>query len=77
VLEYTKQAGFYRDFPPEGTELVSWFVAMFFGFIIQVRVEPSKLRNLNRFMEQKAWGLFATKSFPRMTFNRLRRTPPF
>ena len=68
IMEYTKQTGFYRDFPPEGTELVSWFVAMSFGFIIQVRVEPAKLRNLNRFMEQKAWGAFRYEIYPAYDF---------
>ena len=62
IIEYTKQTGFYRDFPPEGTELVSWFVAMSFGFIIQVRVEPSKLRNLNRFHGTKGLGGFPLRN---------------
>lgn len=68
IMEYTKQTGFYRDFPPEGTELVSWFAAMSFGFMIQVKVEPSKLRNLNRFMEQKAWGAFRYEVYPAYDF---------
>ena len=68
IMAHLRKTGFYRDFPPEGTELVSWVVAMSFGFIIQVRVEPSKLRNLNRFMEQKAWGAFRYEVYPSYDF---------
>jgi hypothetical protein len=68
IMEHAKKTGFYRDFPPEGTELVSWSVAMSFGFIIQVNVEPSGLRNLNRFMEQKAWGAFRYEVYPSYDF---------
>ena len=68
IMGHLKETGFYRDFPPEGVELVSWVVAMSFGFIIQVRVEPNALRNLNRFMEQKAWGAFRYEVYPSYDF---------
>ena len=68
IMEHTKMSGFYRDFPPEGSELVSWVVAMSYGFIIQLRLEPSALRNLNRFMEQKAWGAFRYEVYPSYDF---------
>jgi hypothetical protein len=71
IMEHTQKSGFYRDFPPEGTELVSWVVAMSFGFIIQVRVEPSKIRNLNRFIEQKAWGAFRYEVYPSYDFQNI------
>ena len=64
IMEHTKKSGFYRDFPPEGSELVSWVVAMSYGFIIQLRLKPSDLRNLNRFMELKAWGAFRYEVYP-------------
>jgi hypothetical protein len=28
IMAHLKKTGFYRDFPPEGTELISWVVAM-------------------------------------------------
>ena len=28
IVAHTKNSGFYRDFPPEGSELVSWVVAL-------------------------------------------------
>ncbi len=68
IMAHAKTTGFYRDFPPEGSELVSWVVAMSYGFIIQLRLEPSALRSLNRFMEQKAWGAFRYEVYPSYDF---------
>ncbi len=68
IMTHLKKTGFYRDFPPEGSEVVSWVVAMSFGFIITFRVEADKVRNLNRFMEQKAWGAFRYEVFPSYDF---------
>ena len=71
IMEHAQKTGFYRDFPPEGTELVSWTVAMSFGFILHLKVETSKLRNLNRFMEQKAWGAFRYEVYPSYDFQNI------
>ena len=68
IMSYLQETGFYREFPPEGSELVSWVVAMSYGFIIQLRVEPSDLRTLNRFFEQKAWGAFQYEAYPSYDF---------
>ena len=68
IMAYLRETGFYRDFPPEGSELVSWVVAMSYGFIIQLRVEPSALRTLNRYIEQKAWGAFRYEVYPTYDF---------
>jgi hypothetical protein len=68
IMAHVKKTGFYRDFPPEGSELVSWVVAMSYGFIIHLLVEPDGLRNLNRFMEQKAWGAFRYEVYPSYDF---------
>jgi hypothetical protein len=68
IMAHLKKTGFYRDFPPEGTELISWVVAMSYGFIIQVRVEAEKIRILNRFIEQKAWGAFRYQVYPSYDF---------
>jgi len=68
IMAHAKKTGFYRDFPPEGTEVVSWVVAMSYGFIIQLLVRPDALRNLNRFMEQKAWGAFRYEVYPSYDF---------
>ena len=68
IMAHAKKTGFYRDFPPEGTEVVSWVVAMSFGFIIQVRVEVDKVRALNRYMEEKAWGAWRYEVYPSYDF---------
>lgn len=71
IAEHLKMTGFYRDFPPEGTELVSWVVAMSYGYIMQLSVEPGKIRNLNLFMEQKAWGAFQYEVYPSYDFKEI------
>jgi hypothetical protein len=68
IMAHLRTTGFYRDFPPEGAELVSWVVAMSYGFIITLLVEPGALRSVNRFMEQKAWGAFRYEVFPSYDF---------
>lgn len=68
IMAHLKRTGFYRDFPPDGCELVAWVVAMSYGFIIQLRVAPQALRSLNRFMEQKAWGAFRYEVYPSYDF---------
>ena len=71
IFTHTKESGFYRDFPPEGSELVSWVVAMSYGFIIQLLVEPGALRSLNVFMEKKAWGAFRYEVYPSYDFKEI------
>jgi hypothetical protein len=68
IMTHLRTTGFYRDFPPEGSEVVSWVVAMSYGFIIHLRLEPDGLRSLNRFMEQKAWGAFRYEVYPSYDF---------
>jgi hypothetical protein len=68
IMAHLKKTGFYRDFPPDGCELVSWVVAMSYGFIIHLRVRPDAFRALNRFMEQKAWSAFRYEVFPSYDF---------
>ena len=68
IMAHAKKTGFYRDFPPDGAEIVSWVVAMSYGFIIQLRVAPGALRTVNRYMEQKAWGAFRYQVFPSYDF---------
>jgi hypothetical protein len=74
IMAHLKETGFYRDFPPEGCKLVSWVVAMSYGFIIHLQVEPSALRTLNRYIEQKAWGAFRYEVYPAYDFEPIART---
>lgn len=68
ILAHTQKTGFYRDFPPEGVELVSWVTVMSFGFVMHLKVRPDALRTLNRFFEQKAWGAFRYEIHPSYDF---------
>jgi hypothetical protein len=68
IMAHARKTGFYRDWPPEGVEPVSWTVAMSHGFIITVRVDADKVRNLNRFMESKAWGAWRYEVYPSYDF---------
>jgi len=68
IMAHAKKTGFYRDWPPEGVEPVSWTVAMSHGFIITVRVDADKVRNLNRYMESKAWGAWRYEVYPAYDF---------
>ena len=68
IMAHAKKTGFYRDFPPEGTELVSWTVAMSYGFIIVMSVDAEKVRSLNRYMESKAWGAWRYEVYPSYDF---------
>src|SRR5205823_5891859 len=43
-------------------------VAMSFGFVINLKVEADKVRSVNRYMEQKAWGAFRYQVFPSYDF---------
>jgi hypothetical protein len=71
IMAHLEKTGFYRDFPPEGVELVSWIVAMSYGFIIQIRLKPQAIRTLNRFIEQKAWGAFRYEVYPSYDFSQI------
>src|SRR5580692_6844405 len=54
--ELAKQ-GFYRAFPPPGVEVVSWYVMMGIGQVVTLRLPASRLREVNRVLEDTAWGL--------------------
>jgi len=56
--------GFYKAFPPAGTEVVSWTVAMGIGQIIVLRLPASRLREVNRVLEDTAWGPYRTEFYP-------------
>lgn len=68
ILAHTRKTGFYRDFPPEGVEVLSWDTVMSFGFVMNLKVRPDAVRSLNRFFEQKAWGAFRYEIHPSYDF---------
>jgi hypothetical protein len=56
--------GFYKAFPPPGIEVVSWYVTMGIGQIITLRLPASRLREVNRVLEDTAWGSYRTEFYP-------------
>jgi hypothetical protein len=56
--------GFYKAFPPEGTKVVSWYVMMGIGQVVTLQLPAEKLRDLNRAIEQTAWGGYRTEFYP-------------
>jgi len=56
--------GFYKAFPPPGIEVVSWNVVMGIGQIIVLRLPATRLREINRVLEDTAWGAYRTEFYP-------------
>jgi len=56
--------GFYKVFPPPGMEVVSWVVAMGIGQIVTLRLPASRIREVNRVLEDTAWGAYRTEFYP-------------
>ena len=63
-----EQTGFWKAFPPEGVEVVSWYVMMGIGQVVTLRFPAAKLREINLAMEQKAWGAFSTEFYATYDF---------
>jgi len=68
IQAHTKQTGFYKSFPPEGIEVVSWTVMMGIGQVVTLRLPPERLREVNRMIEERAWGAFRTEFYPTYDF---------
>ncbi|HDR9508763.1 hypothetical protein C5615_22010 [Burkholderia cepacia] len=56
--------GFYKAFPPPGVEVVSWTVTMGIGQVVVLRLPASRLREVNRVLEDTAWGAYRTEFYP-------------
>jgi hypothetical protein len=68
IQAHLKETGFYRSFPPQGIEVVSWTVMMGIGQVVTLRLPPERLREVNRMIEEKAWGAFRTEFYPTYDF---------
>lgn len=56
--------GWYKAFPPQGVEVVSWYVVMGIGQVVTLRLPASRLREVNRILEDSAWGAYHTEFYP-------------
>ncbi len=55
--------GYYKAFPPPGIEVVSWNVVMGIGQIVVLRLPATRLREINRVLEDTAWGAYTTEFY--------------
>jgi hypothetical protein len=58
-----EKQGFYKAFPPDGVEVVSWYVMMGIGQVVTLRLPASRLREVNRIFETMAWGVYRTEFY--------------
>jgi hypothetical protein len=68
INEHLRQNGWYDKFPPEGVDIVAWYVMMGIGQVVILRVPADKLRETNRVIEQSAWGGYRTEFYPTYDF---------
>jgi hypothetical protein len=59
-----EKQGFYKAFPPPGIEVVSWYIMMGIGQVVTLRLPASRLREVNRVLENTAWGAYRTEFYP-------------
>jgi len=72
IQAHLKRTGFYESFPPPGIEIVSWYVMMGIGQVVTLRLPAERLREVNRMIEEKAWGAFRTEFYPTYDFAPIR-----
>ncbi len=71
INDHLKQTGYYAKFPPAGIEVVSWYVMMGIGQVVTLRVPPDRLREVNRVIEDTAWGGYRTEFYPTYDYTQL------
>ena len=59
-----REQGYYKKFPPPGIEVASWYVMMGIGQVVTLKVPAARLREVNRAIEQSAWGGYRTEFYP-------------
>ena len=62
--EQLQNQKYYETFPPDGIEVVSWYVMMGIGQVVTLRVPADRLREVNRAIERTAWGPYRTEFYP-------------
>jgi hypothetical protein len=68
LQEQLTEQGYFERFPPEGVEVVSWYVMMGLGQVVTLSVPASRLREVNRAIEGTAWGAFRTEIYATYDF---------
>jgi hypothetical protein len=68
INKHLQETGFWKEFPPPGTEVVSWYVMMGIGQVVTLRVPAEKLRDVNLAIEKRAWGAFSSEFYATYDF---------
>jgi hypothetical protein len=68
INKHLDSTGFWKELPPEGTEVLSWYVMMGIGQVITLRVPAAKLREVNLAIEQRAWGAYRSEFYATYDF---------
>lgn len=71
IDQHLRDTGYYKQFPPQGIEVVSWYVMMGIGQVVTLRVPPARLREVNRILEETAWGGYRTEFYPTYDYKAL------
>lgn len=71
INQQLAEQGFYKAFPPPGVEVVSWYVMMGIGQVVTLRVPADRLREVNRAIEETAWGGYRTEFYPTYDYKAL------
>jgi hypothetical protein len=64
INDRLRRQHFYESFPPKGVEVLSWNVLMGVGQVVTLRFPAERLREVNRAIEQTAWGGYHTEFYP-------------
>lgn len=75
LQEQLTQQDCFSKFPPEGVEVVSWYVMMGLGQVVTLRLPAHRLREVNRSIEGTAWGAFRTEIHATYDFRPVARDP--
>jgi len=68
IQKQLDKTGFWKNFPPEGIEVASWYVMMGIGHVVTIKVPPARLREVNIAIERNAWGAFSTDFYTTYDF---------
>lgn len=64
IQQQMLENGFWKIFPPDGADVVSWYAVMGVGQIVTVRIPAIKLSELNDALSGAAWGAYTTEVYP-------------
>lgn len=68
IQQQMLENGFWKIFPPDGADVVSWYAVMGVGQIITVRIPAIRLSELNDALSGAAWGAYSTEVYPSIDY---------